>query len=223
MHKLNANPKMLFLSWFYWQNYRHSTHQLSQHLLALINLPLFFPKFPLHCCSVNAHQKRSQKCQMKQGKWDLCQGVSGRFRQVFKSLCISHRKLIPSLKLHCQIRAGAGHCGTFHCSETWKGNVWSPVWVFGICTPTGARNCQLTPVLAVPSPLTPTNSTAKAFPGATSPSGGHSLLGHICHSLPREPPILLITAISVTGFDSPLAAFRVLIFRSSFTGSRQQS
>lgn len=109
-------------------------------------------------------------------------GDSDKFSRPFALLT---ENVIHKLKLHCQIRSGAGHGGTFHCNEMWNGDVWSLIWVLGICTLTGVTSCQLAPVLAVPSSLTPTSSTVEAFLGAISSSRGHSPLSHIWNSLPK--------------------------------------
>lgn len=112
-------------------------------------------------------------------------GDSDKFSRPFALLT---ENVIHKLKLHCQIRSGAGHGGTFHCNEAWNGDIWSLIWMLGICTLTGVMSCQLAPVLAVPSSLTLTSSTAEAFLGAISSSGGHSPLSHVCSSLPEGLP-----------------------------------
>lgn len=45
-------------------------------------------------------------------------------------LCCSQKNVVHELKLHCQIRCGAGHGGTFHCNELQNGDILS--W-FGWC------------------------------------------------------------------------------------------
>jgi len=79
----------------------------------------------------------------------------------------------------------------------WNGDIWSLIWVLGICTLTGGTSCQLAPVPAAPSSLTPTSSTAEAFLGAISSSGGLSLLSHIFSSLPKGAPNLLHRSTSL--------------------------
>lgn len=112
-------------------------------------------------------------------------GDSDKFSRPFALLT---ENVIHELKLHRQIRSGAGCGGTFVCNEMWNRDVWSLIWVLGICAPTGVMSCQLAPVLAVPSSLTPINSIAEAFLGAIFSSRGHSPLIHIWSFVPKGAP-----------------------------------
>lgn len=116
-------------------------------------------------------------------------GDSYKFSRPFVLLT---ENVIHELKLHCQIRSGPGHGGTFHCNEMQR-HLEPDVGGVGVCTLTGAMSCQLAPVLAVPGCLTPTSSMVEAFfvpfLHAFSSSKGQFLLSHICSSkgeLPRE-------------------------------------
>lgn len=110
-------------------------------------------------------------------------GDSDKFSRPFALLT---ENIIPELKLQCQTRSEAGHGGTCHCNEMWNGEVWSLIWVLGICTLAGVMSFQFASVLAVPSSFSATSSTAEAFFGAIPPSGGHSPLSHICNSLSKQ-------------------------------------
>lgn len=92
--------------------------------------------------------------------------------------------VIHKLKLHCRIRSGAGHGGTVYCNDTWKGDIWSLIWVLRICTLTRYKLPACVSDGSPQLPHTHISSTAEAYRDAISVSVRCSLLSHICSSIP---------------------------------------
>lgn len=137
---------------------------------------------------------------MRRGKWEASQGVSGRFRQVFQTLCITHRNCNTQVKV-----ALIWSWTWWHIPLQWDVQ-WrhlEPDLVVGDLHP---DRCQLAPVLAVPSSLTPTSSTREAFLGAISSSGERSLLSHNCNSLLKWSPNPLHHSISLRQLAEQISA-----------------
>lgn len=59
-------------------------------------------------------------------------GDSDKFSEPFVLLT---ENVIAELKLHCQIRPGAGHGGTFHCNEMQNRDIWSLIWTVLVLHP----------------------------------------------------------------------------------------
>lgn len=136
-------------------------------------------------------------------------------------------KGIHSLKLHCQIRAGAGQCATSNATK-WRTSMSGAQFrclgfvPWQVLEAASLHQCWQPPLLK------PASSTAKAFSRAVSSSGQPFLPDHICHSSSwglQSPALQHVPhAIDIKDFSWPFAASRTLLAPLNlFTESNQQS
>lgn len=138
--------------------------------------------------------RKSRKC-MKETVRD-----SDKFSGPFVLLT---ENVMHELKLHCWIRSGAGHGGTFHCNEMQNG-----VW-FGWCWGLHPDRCYEPPACTSAGSLwlPHTKSKSRGTYNAIPPSRGHSLLCHIVNSLRKRDLNPLHLTPSLRQLSEQISAF----------------